>query len=304
MSVAVTESGGARSPARGWDGCTRLLGYTHRMQHLTFWLSCLRPAGLLAFVLMASVTFFSWSCGPWNGAPADDDDSSPSDDDDSSPSDDDDDTSSANTASYPEQEAWYALAVGNTWRYDEVLVDDVEAKDDDIRVTISARIAGEEMDPPQSPAMVVFKFDVDRLFGPNESHWYGIDGTGPLRWVKTRLSADLLGSTDYPGDGSLIATFANSEQALIGAEYQALWFLADVEGHDYSAIVGTDETFFYGDGQEVETLGNQAFEDGNAIGIQYVKPGWGLLGQELTFGSAEVNWTVTECSACPDSAGL
>jgi len=195
--------------------------------------------------------------GAWNqggGAGGDDDDSFSTDDDDATGDDDtgdDDDTSSANTASYPAQESWYALGLGNIWRYDEVVVGDVESKSDDVLVTITARIAGEEMEPPQSPAMVVFKFEVDRLFGINESHWYGLDGTGPLRWVKTSLSADLLGSSDYPGDGSLVATYANTEADLIGAEYHALWFYGDIGGHDYSATVASDETFFYGDGAEV-----------------------------------------------------
>ncbi|MDP6945511.1 MAG: lamin tail domain-containing protein, partial [Myxococcota bacterium] len=40
---------------------------------------------------------------------------------------DDDDTSSANTASYPAQESWYGLGLGNIWRYDEVVVGDVES---------------------------------------------------------------------------------------------------------------------------------------------------------------------------------
>jgi hypothetical protein len=268
----------------------------------------LLPLVVIAFAL-PSLT--GCVIGPWNqggdGTGGDDDDSLSADDDDATGDDDtgdDDDTSSANTASYPAQESWYALAVGNVWRYDEEVVGDVESKSDDVLVTITARIAGEEMDPPQSPAMVVFKFEVDRLFGVNESHWYGLDGSGPLRWVKTSVSADLLGATDYPGDGSLVATYASTEAALIGAEYQALWFYGDIGGHDYSATVASDETFFYGNGAEVETLGNQAFEDLSDIGIQYVKPGWGLLGQQLTFGSNEVTWTITECSACPTSSGL
>jgi len=266
----------------------------------------------LLFAVLLLVTPSMFGCGSVSTGPDplsdDDDDSFIGDDDDTGDDDDsvsdDDDTSSANTASYPAQEQWYGLAVGNTWRYDEVVVGDVESKDDDVLVTITARIAGEEMEPPQSPAMVVFKFTIDRLFGPNEAHWYGLDGTGPMRWVKTSLYADLLGATDYPGDGSLVATYANTEQALIGAEYQALWFYGDVKGHDYSATVTSDETFFYGSGQEVETLGNISFEDLSEIGIQYVKPYWGLLGQQLTFGSHEVTWTITECSACPLEAGL
>ena len=262
----------------------------------------------LGLIFVVSVTL-GCGVGGWSPSPGDDDDddSFGTDDDDTAGDDDsgdDDDTSSANTASYPTQEAWYALGLGNTWRYDEVVVGDVAAKDDDVLVTITARIAGEEMDPVQSPAMVVFKFEVDRLFGANEAHWYGLDGSGPLRWVKTRLFADLLGSTDHPGDGSLVATYAASDAALIGAQYEALWFYADIGGHDYSATVGNDETFFYGNGQEVETLGNQAFEDLSDIGIQYVKPSWGLLGQQLTFGSDEITWTITECSVCPPDAGL
>ncbi len=270
----------------------------------------LRLALLLLILVSVTPVLYGCGVGAWNQNPGDgDDDDTGSDDDDTSSDDDDtlgddDDLSSANTASYPAQEAWYGLAVGNTWRYDEVVVGDVESKEDDVLVTITARIAGEEMDPAQSPAMVVFKFDIDRLFGPNETHWYGLDGSGPLRWVKTRLAADLLGATEYPGDGSLVATYANSEEDLIGAQYEALWFYGDIEGHDYSATVTTDETFFYGDSQEVETLGNQAYEDLADIGIQYVKPGWGLLGQQLTFGSEEITWTITQCSACPAEAGL
>jgi len=252
------------------------------------------------------------ACGtnPWaqGGGGGDDDDSFGSDDDDAvgddDGGDDDDATSSQNTASYPQEEAWFALAVGNTWRFEEQVIGDVESKDDDVLVTVVRRIAGEEMDPLQSPAMVVFELEVDRLFGQNEVHWYGLDGSGSMQWVKSRLEADFLESTDYPGDGSTVARYGTSEGDLLGSQYQAIWLRGNLDGHDYSATTSTIETFFYGDAQEVETLGNQVFEDLSEVGIQYVKPGWGLLGQTLTFGSSEVRWTITECSPCPPGAGL
>ena len=150
----------------------------------------------------------------------------------------------------------------------------------------------------------VFELEVDRLFGQNEAHWYGLDGSGSMKWIKSQLEEDFLEATDYPGDGSTVARFGTSETGLLGSAYQAIWLRGNVGGHQYSATTSTIETYFYGNGQEVETLGNQVLEDSSDIGVQYVKPGWGLLGQNLTFGSSEVNWTITECSPCPPGAGL
>ena len=278
----------------------------HRLAHSP------RPGSLLIVAPLAALAFLLPGCtGSYPGGGDDDDDTSGGgntfDDDDTAGDDDtsgDDDTFSEDTPSYPAEEAWFALAVGNEWEYREDIVGDVVSDVDDVLITVRRRIAGPEMDPVQSAQMVVFEMELNRAVGLDEVHWFGLDGSGSMKWVKTRLFGDFFESDDYPGGGSVVASLAASEAALLGAQYQALWFLGDVDGHDYSATSSTVETYFYGAGQEVETLGNQSFEDQVEIGIQYVKPGWGLVGQQLTFGSTEVTWTITDCSPCPPEAGL
>ena len=85
---------------------------------------------------------------------------------------------------------------------------------------------------------------------------------------------------------------------------EGAWFLADIEGLDFSASASTVETFMYGEGEEVETVGLVISEAGTVVGLQYFKPGWGVLGIAVEVGSQPMNWTIVECSICPESAGL
>jgi len=225
------------------------------------------------------------------------------DDDDDDVIDDDDDTS-VEPASYPEEEAFLALAVGNTWRYDEVVSGGPGGEEDDVQVTIVSRIAGPNLSPPQADTVVAFEFNVDRLFGRDETHWYSLDGSGTMRWVGSAVVQDFFETTEYPGDNSIVMWSASDELGVIGSSMEGAWFLADIEGLDFRSEASTVETFMYGDGEEVETVGLVVFEAETMVGLQYFKPGWGVLGIAVEVGTQATDWTVIECSICPESAGL
>jgi hypothetical protein len=142
----------------------------------------------------------------WGVPPVDDDDLF--DDDDAS---DDDDSFTGETAAYPEEEQFLGLALGNTWRYDEVVSGGPAAEEDDVLVEIVDRIAGPALNPPQSNAVVAFEFEFDRLFGRDESHWYSIDGSGTMRWVKSSVTQDFFDTIEFAGDNSIVMWTAADE---------------------------------------------------------------------------------------------
>jgi len=232
---------------------------------------------------------------PW----ADDDDTT--DDDDVG---DDDDTAGQETASYPAEEEFLGLAIGNTWRYDEVISGGPSVGEDDVLVEIVSRVAGPDLEPQQFDTVVAFEFEIDRLFGRDESHWYSIDGSGAMRWVKSSVTEDFFDTTEYPGDGGIVMWSAADEWGVIGSSMDSAWFLADIEGIDYDSEASTVETFMYGEDREVEAVGLVVSEEGVMVGLQYFKPQWGLLGFAVDAGSTSTSWTITECSICPASSGL
>jgi len=261
-------------------------------------------------LLLASILFGLSACGPggWGNSSNNtdlttDDDDSFGDDDDAT-GDDDDVTGSDETTAYPDEEEFFALALGAEWRYDELVSSDTLPVEDDVFVDVRARWAGPDLDPPWPADVVAFEIRVDRLFGQDLTHWYGLDGTGTLRWLKTRVQLDLLEFEDHVGDGSVVLETGADEEALIGRSFEAALMYGDYDGEDFSTSAETIETFMYGDGDEVEALGLLVSEGGDDVGLQYFKARWGLLGQQLELDGASVMWTITECSLCPGSAGL
>jgi len=250
------------------------------------------------FLLLLTLAVLALGCSA--SPPADDDDAVDDDDDASG----DDDDTSVETASYPEEETFLGLAVGNNWRYEEVMSGGAGGEVDDVRVTVVNRIAGPQLSPPQTDAVVAFEFEVDRLFGRDETHWYSIDGSGTMRWVGSEVIQDFFDTTEYEGDNSIVMWSAADELGVIGSSMEGAWFLPDIEGLDFSAEASTVETYMYGDGQEVETVGLVVSEAGTMVGLQYFKPGWGVLGIDVEVGAQPMNWTIIECSICPESAGL
>ena len=234
----------------------------------------------------------------------DDDDVFLDDDDDDDDAVDDDDTGSEDSPEYPDEEEFFGLGLGNTWRYDETVSTDVVPVYDDVWVEIVARWWGRDMDPQWGDEFVAFELYVDRLYGDDFSIWYGLDGTGSLKWLKTRFWLDFFEYEDEEGDGTVVMTSGADEEALLGSVYNAAWFLTDHLDFDFSASADTIETFMYGDGEEVEALGLLVSEHSTQAGLQYFKAGWGILGQEVEVGGASTSWTVTECSICPPEANL
>ncbi|HCP46232.1 MAG TPA: hypothetical protein DIU15_09330 [Deltaproteobacteria bacterium] len=224
-------------------------------------------------------------------------------DDDDVADDDDGGDAGGPTSSYPEEEAFFALAVGNLWTYDEQVSGVPEVLEDGVEVEIVGRVAGPDMNPPMPENMVVFEFEVNRDLGADETHWYGIDGSAALKWVKSRVAGDF-DDQEFPGDESVILRSGASDALLVGQEYEGALLLADIEGRDYAVTSSTLTTYFYGLGQEVESLENDVFEEGNPVGQQYWKAQWGLLGFNVAQGSSSTQWEITGCSPCPPSAGL
>ena len=240
--------------------------------------------------------------------PSDDDDDAFGDDDDAADDDDtsvdDDDTGSETSPEYPTDEAFFGLALGNTWRYDETISTDIVPLEDDVFVEVVARWWGPDLDPPWGEEFVAFEIKIDRLYGDDVTQWYGLDGSGSLKWLKTRFHLDFFEYEDVDGFGTVIMTSGPDEEALLDMEFEAAWFLTDRNDFDFSTSADTIETFMYGEGEEVESLGLLVLEDGGPIGLQYFKAGWGILGQSVEIGGAATLWTVTECSACPPEANL
>lgn len=235
--------------------------------------------------------------------PQEDDDDVFDDDDDTTVAD-DDDTGSPKTPEYPEEEEFFTLAVGNVWRYAETVSADVVPVEDDVWVEVVARWWGPDLDPPRGDDFVAFEIDVDRLYGEDVTYWYGLDGSGALKWLGTRFWSDFLEYEDVEGDETVVLTSGHGEAALIGEEYEGALFLTDRDDFDFSTEASTLETFMYGEGEEVETLGLLVYEHESPIGLQYFEAGWGILGMEIEVGGASTVWTITQCSACPPEANL
>jgi hypothetical protein len=272
---------------------------------------------LLLLLLFLPLPLTTIGCRSWDdGTPppggdddddfsAGDDDSTAGDDDSTAGDDDDDVTDSPETASYPEEETFFALASGNTWRYVETVSTDAEPLVDDVLVTVLARLAGPDLEPGWPQSYVAFLLDVDRIFGNDSQHWYALDGTNRVRWLKTRIYDDFFEYEDFEGDGSTVYEVVDPKDEEIDRDFDVGWYLEDVDNANWSANCCTPETFFYDEGnREAETLGSRVFEGGDELGFQYFKPEWGLLGMDLEIEGSGVSWDVIECSACPEEAGF
>ncbi len=237
-----------------------------------------------------------------DGSPADDDDFGLDDDD--AAGDDDDATGADDGPSYPSEEAFFGFEVGNRWRYLEVVSGDITPVEDDVLIEIRNHVRGDQAPTAWDADMGAWELKIDRLDGQDVTHWYGLDGTGALKWLHTTVHLDFFETDEHPGDGSVVMLVGSDEESLLGATFDAAWFLADLSPNDYSTSADTIETFMYGAGKEVEALGLLVREDDDVLGLQYFKAGWGLLGQDVEIDGQNYQWTIIECTACPPEAGL
>ena len=245
---------------------------------------------------------FGLSIAACSGSPSLGDDDDTADDDDTS---DDDDAAGTEPASYPSEEAFLALSVGNSWRYDEVVSGGPNPLEDDVQIEVVDVIAGPDLSPPLAESVTAFEFEVDRLFGRDETHWYTIDGSGRMLWLKSQITDGFFETEEYLGAGEVVMWAAEDELGILGSSMDSVWFQPDIEGLELNTEAQTVETYMYGDGQEIESLGIVVFDsEGTFVGLQYFKPEWGILGVSLDLGSTTVEWKITECSVCPESAGL
>jgi hypothetical protein len=144
---------------------------------------------------------------------------------------------------------------------------------------------------------------VDRALGDNVTHWYGIDGTGVMMWLRT-IKHDPFGDQTTDGGGEVVFRFAVTDPELEGATYETGWFLTDIDGFDYSAETITVGSHQLPNGTFIDALENDLQEGGASIGTQRVRGRWGLLGFEMSAGGAGVEWAVVECNVCPPASGL
>ncbi|MCO4772292.1 MAG: hypothetical protein KDA24_19820 [Deltaproteobacteria bacterium] len=243
-------------------------------------------------------------CPTWGG---DDDDDATSDDDDSTAADDDDDDATSDPAApiYADEEAWFALAPGNTWRYSEVTAAVPDPIQDDLLVTVVRRLPATELAGDFSPELAALEVSIDRVFGDDETHWLGLSGTGTVVWLGTEVISGF--ETELiEGDGGVILRRSLSLDDLTDEEFDAAWLLADDGPTSVDSVATGEAPFLYaaGPAEGIDCLETQLERGGAPVGLQYFKPEWGLLGMEIELGSGGRSWEIEACSVCPPESGL
>lgn len=227
-------------------------------------------------------------------APADDDATSAfTGDDDTTPDPgSDDDTSEATppldepTASYPEEESWFAIAPGQSWRFLEQLGGGPEMVEDDVLLTVERTAAASSLDPEWPQSMVAYEFVVDRTFGGDERHWYGIDGRGGLRWLRSERS-DLFDVVVTDGDGGSVLGMAEAMSLLLDERWDGAFLLPDV-AQDLDTVVF--------DIVEIEAIGLDGVEiviedAGTPRGTMVWRPHDGLHLIDVELSGQQIRWS-------------
>ena len=234
----------------------------------------------------------------------DDDDSTGGDDDDSTGGDDDDSTNDPGAPEYAEDELWFALRPGTTWRYTETLSVVPNPVLDDVYVTVVRRFAATELGS-WSPEITAIEVDIDRLAGDDETHWYGLSGTGELIWLGSQLHTGFETET-IEGDGATVLTRTDDLSSLESVGFDAAWFLADEGATNVSATANGEAPYLYAGGppEGVDCLETELERAGGFAGLQYFRPEWGLLGMTLDLSGDGLGWEILACSVCPPESGL
>mgnify|MGYP000176569822 FL=1 len=254
-------------------------------------------------------------CPSWGGddddatdTPFDDDDATGDDDDagddDDSTGDDDDATNDPGAPEYADEELWFALRPGSSWRYTETTSVVPNPLIDDVLVTVVRRFPATDLGT-WSPELTALEVDVDRLVGDDATHWLGLSGTGDLVWLGTEHHTGFETET-IPGDGGLILSMADDLVTLENASFDAAWMLADEGSTDVSVTANGEAAFVYASGPTdgVDCLETELERAGSFVGLQYFRPEWGILGMELDLSGTGVSWEIVACSLCPQESGL
>ena len=236
-----------------------------------------------------------------------DDDTSGDDDtadDDDATADDDDTTDDPGAPEYADEELWFALRPGTTWRYIETVSVVPNPVEDDVLVTVARRLAATELGA-WSPELSAFEVRVDRLAGDDEVHWLGLSGTGALVWLGTELQTGFETKT-IVGDGGTLLTMTSDLVTLESVSFDAAWFLADDGQTDVSVTANGEAPYVYAAGplDGVDSLETELERGGSFAGLQYFRPEWGVLGMTLDLSGAGVSWEIVGCSVCPPESGL
>ncbi len=235
---------------------------------------------------------------------AGDDDTGDDDTGDDDTGDDDDTTDDPVAPEYADEEEFFALRPGTSWRYLETLSLVPNPVQDDVLVTVVRRLAATELGA-WSPELSAFELDVDRLTGDDEVHWLGLSGTGALVWLGTEFHTGF--ETKFvEGDGGTLLTMNPDLSALTGASFDAAWFLADEGSTNVGVTANGEAPFLYtaGPADGVDCLETELDRAGSLVGLQYFRPRWGLLGMTIDLSGTGVSWEIIGCSVCPPESGL
>ena len=233
----------------------------------------------------------------------DDDDATGDDDDDAG--DDDDATSDPGAPEYAEDEQWFALVPGSSWRYLETTAAVPNPIEDDVLVTVVRRIPATDLPGDFSPELSALEVSVDRVFGDDEVHWLALSGTGTVVWLGSELTSGFETET-IEGDGGVVLRQVDVLDDLAGEEFDAAWLLADEGATSLDVIANGEAPYVYSAGpvEGIDCLETELDRGGSAAGLQYFKPGWGLLGMEVELSSGGRTWEIEACSVCPPESGL
>ncbi len=231
-----------------------------------------------------------------------DDDDSVADDDDAA---DDDDDSIPSVPIYGDEETYFALSPGNTWRFTETTAAVPDPVIDDVVVTVVQRLSAVILPGDWEDDMAALEITIDRVFGDDETHWYGLNGTGTVYWLGSELQSGFDVET-IEGDGGTVLSGAANLDDLAGDSFDAAWFLAD-DGEtslDTEAVGEAPCLYDGGPKEGVDCLETIVERGGADAGFQYWKPSWGLLGMEIELSGSPRTWDIEACSVCPGSSGL
>ena len=236
----------------------------------------------------------------------DDDDAGDDDDvaDDDDAGDDDDSTNDPGAPEYADEELWFALRPGTSWRYTETISVVPNPIVDDVLLTVVRRLPASDLGE-WSPEITALELELDRLAGDDETWYLGLSGTGALIWLGTELHTGF--ETEViDGDGGLILTKTNDLSTLEATSFDAAWFVPDEGPTNVDVTANGEAPYVYDAGppEGVDCLETELERASSFAGLQYFKPEWGLLGMTLDLSGSGVTWEVVACSVCPAESGL
>lgn len=192
------------------------------------------------------------------------------------------------TASYPEEEQWFALVPGTSWTFDELLSGGPEPTEDHLEVRVERAVAASALEGGWPEDMVAYEIAVDRTFGGDERHWYGINGTGVLHWLRTERS-DLFDVVSTVGDGDTVLRMDEAMSLLLNDRVDGVFLVPDVNQNLEAYVFDIVEVG--PEGATVEALEYVVEEDDVPRGTINWRPESGLWAIEVELSGLATRWT-------------